>query len=183
MTAYGRRLAAGMFGTLALVLLPTTLTAQAPVAFTSRANRLSDTVITRDLAHFDSLARVVRNPRSAALIGLARDAYERNDEGTLTLRLLLMSGSASGDPTARAHRPALWALLDSLERQTAMSATAKEQTIALEVALLRAGSPLLGAPSCASWDRLATRYAEQLRQSPPPVVVAAPGPVVAPRWR
>lgn len=179
MTANGRRLAAGMFGTLALATLSTMLQAQTSVAFTSLAKRLSDTVITRDLAHFDSLARVAPNARSAALIGLARDAYERNDDGALTARLLAMSGSAPGDASARAHRPALWALLDSLERRTAMSATAKEQAIALEVALLRAGSPLLGAPSCANWDQLATRYAEQLRQSPPPVLVAVPAPVVA----
>lgn len=164
----------------ATVFGPTAVCAQQPVQFTARASRLSDAVVARDLARFDSLMRVATNARSVALVGLARDAYERNDDGALTSRLLTMSGSTRADSEAQRRRPELWALLDSVQQRPGLTAEARERAIALEVALLRAGSPLLGAPSCDQWEKTALSIATQLRSAPVPMPVKEPVPAPAP---
>jgi outer membrane protein OmpA-like peptidoglycan-associated protein len=163
----------------ALPLVPVTGGAQGIEQFTARSARLSDSVIAGDLSRFDSLMRVAPNPRSVALVGLARDAYERNDNGVLTARLLAMSVTTRSDAEARGRRPELWALLDSMQVRRGLNTAARENAIALEVALLRAGSPLLGAPSCAQWETAALRIAEQLRAIPVPTPPVAPTPIVA----
>jgi len=159
---------------------PATTGAQQTLQFTARAARLSDAVIARDLARFDSLMRVASSARSVALVGLARDAYERNDDGVLTSRLLVMSGASRADAEARGRRPDLWALLDSVQQRRGTTAAVNDQAIALEVALLRAGSPLLGAPSCDQWEKTAMGIARQLRAvpAPPPTKAPAAAPTV-----
>ncbi len=172
--------------TVALALLsatlfaPTSVRGQQPVQLSARAARLSDEIVAGDLARFDSLMRVATSARSVALVGLARDAYERNDDGVLTSRLLAMSGATRADADARRRRPELWALLDSVQHRQGLSATARKQAVALEVALLRAGSPLLGAPSCDQWERSAVSIAQQLRAAPVPTPTTQPVVTVAP---
>ncbi|WP_353267500.1 OmpA family protein [Gemmatimonas sp.] len=162
-----------------------TLGAQPTTWVTPRAARTTDAVIARDLATFDSLARVAPSPRSAAVIGLARDAYERNDAGPLSERLLSLALRRDNDPRLRAVRGELWALLDSVDTHNAQTDQQRELAVALEVALLRAGSPVLGAPSCAAWEQEALRIATSLRAVPAPPIppaapVAAPVTIIAP---
>jgi outer membrane protein OmpA-like peptidoglycan-associated protein len=177
---------------LSTAFAPAIVYGQQPVQFTARAGRLSDAIVARDLARFDSLMGVALNARAVALVGLARDAYERNDDGALTSRLLVMSGSPRADAEARRRRPDLWVLLDSVQQRQGLGAEVWRQAVALEVALLRAGSPLLGAPSCDQWEKTAVAIAQQLRAEPIPVpvkeaVVApalpAPGPSEPPMLR
>jgi len=160
------------------------LAAQGTTWVTPRAARTSDAVIARDLATFDSLARAATSARSAAVIGLARDAYERNDAGALSERLLAMSARRASDPLTRVVRGELWALLDSVDTREGVTDVQREQAVALEVALLRAGSPVLGAPSCAAWEAQALAIATGLRvvaATPAPIEpVVVPAPVVAP---
>jgi len=147
---------------------------------TPRAGRTSDAVIARDLAKFDSLAAATTSARSAALFALARDAYERNDAGPLTARILNMSSRRAGDAETRAVRGELWALLDSLDTRVGVTDAQRAQAVALEVALLRAGSPLLGAPSCAAWEREAMTIAAALRVITPVAPVIPSPPAMAP---
>ena len=85
---------------------------------TPRESRLTDETFAQDLARFDSLsgaysrggATWLNGARSVALIGLARQAYERNDDGVLTERLVstaqaVAQGSGSGS-VPRTRRPA-----------------------------------------------------------------------------
>lgn len=153
-----------------------TLGAQPSTWVTPRAARTTDAVIARDLATFDSLARGAPSPRSAAVIGLARDAYERNEAGPLSERLLSVARRRDNDPRLRAVRGELWALLDSVDTHAAKTDQQRELAVALEVALLRAGSPVLGAPSCAAWAQEALRIATSLRAVPEP---PAPVPALA----
>jgi len=163
------------------------LAAQPTTWVTPRSGRTSDAVIMRDLAKFDSLARAATSARSAALIGLARDAYERNEAGPLSERLLDMSSRRASDPATRTVREPLWALLDSIDTRQTVTDTQRDQAVALEVALWRAGSPVLGAPSCAAWEREAETIAARLRAiappTAPPAVAVAPAPALAPESR
>ena len=151
-----------------------------------RAYQLSDDVVARDHAVFDSLASAVNarafgvrsddasRARAAAYVALARDAYERNDDGRLVTQLLDV---ATGSTASMVHllRPDLWTLVDSLRRQSAPPAEQARLQVALETALVRAQYALLGAPSCAAWEREAERTAVALRRmAPVPVVVVAP---------
>ncbi len=179
-----RMLGSTVVVTALLHLASVPLAAQPKTWVTPRAGRISDTVIARDLARFDSLARAAPSARSAALIGLARDAYERNDAGPLSVRLLSMSSRRASDAAPRAVRGELWALLDSIDTLERVTDAQREQAVALEVALLRAGSPLLGAPSCSAWEREAMAIAAGLRVIPPPAArvdpVVASAPTITP---
>jgi len=112
-------------------------------------------------------------------VALARESYERNDDGTLTATLL--DASRAPDAQVSAHRPDLWAVLQDARRAELPRADA------FEAALLRARHPVLGAPSCAQWEREAERLAAEARQAladrSAPVRAAPPvsPPAVAPR--
>ncbi len=169
--------------------------------------RLSDESIARDMRVFDSLETVSRGAvtgpaalleslrahvmgpgaekwlraRHAAYVGLARDAYERNDAGALTTRLL---AAGVGDSLApRTRRPELWALFDSVTPPALMEPELRSSLVALESALIRSQSPILGAPNCAAWDIEADRLAVEVRMRlvPPPTVavevIVAPVPL------
>jgi outer membrane protein OmpA-like peptidoglycan-associated protein len=158
----------------------------------SRAARVSDVVIARDLARLDSLAgpsvapagelpsRWYLRERTRAMAGLARDAYQRNDDGALT-DLLLRQGEVAAVPRlSRTRRTDLWTLLDSATAVPALVAARGAELIALEVALLRAQHDVLGAPRCDAWEGEAVRIAALVRT---PLLVArapAPAPAVPP---
>lgn len=178
------------------VATSSSLAAQDRWDFASRSERTTDAIITRDLAWFDSIRVASATPRAQLYVQLARDAYERNDDGALSARLLnsavngASSGTAGGGSSrarrdagaARVVRPELWQLLDSVHGAGAATAETRAHLLALEEALVRAAEPLLGAPSCAVWEREAERLAGLLRLAPraaqqspaPPVVTPAP---------
>ena len=172
---------------------------EAPMMFAARGHRTSNAVIARDIAWFDSLeaaantrAASVRNAapsaaRSAALIALAREAYLRNDDGALTAALLVRAGVLAGsDVTPPAASRELWLFATEQQRTAGRDSARLARTVALEVALLRAATPLLGAPDCRVWEARAQQIASELRLAPrpeAPVAVQAapaPAPVVAP---
>lgn len=153
---------------------------------TPRARQLSDEVVARDHAVFDSLANAVgarafgvrsddaSRARAVAYVALARDAYERNDDGRLVTQLLDVATGSSAS-VARTRRADLWTLVDSLRSVSAPPAEQARLQVTLETALVRAQYELLGAPSCSAWEREAERTALALRRmAPEPVVVVAP---------
>ncbi|MCU0647635.1 MAG: OmpA family protein [Gemmatimonadaceae bacterium] len=156
--------------------------AQVTMAFTPRALRVTDSVITTDLARFDSVITATalsRGARAGEYVRLAREAYERNEAGPVTTQLL--AAAATDGRTLRAGRPALWALLDSVYARPSVPDSQRAQALAFEAALLRAQWPVLGAPSCAVWEKEAERLAVALRvmpapAPPPPAVVEKPLP-------
>jgi outer membrane protein OmpA-like peptidoglycan-associated protein len=157
--------------------------AQTPAEVTPRRARLTDSVITADLVRFDDEAAraAQRNPRAALFAQLAREAYEKNDDGALSTQLLSV---ANGAAFARSGRARWWALLDSAYARGVVDPGDKSTLIAFENALVRAQFPLLGMPSCAAWEQQAIAMAPAVRvvapaPAPAPVAVEAP-PVVAP---
>jgi outer membrane protein OmpA-like peptidoglycan-associated protein len=169
--------AVGALSLLALGAMP--IAAQSGWGFAPRSQRTSDAVINRDLARFDSLSTAANSSRARLYVGLAREAYERNDDGELSASLL--DASVPGAVLPHTRRPELWA-----ELQTARANPSAPVALldALEAALLRAEHPLLGAPSCARWELIADSLATELRaarQSPaPPPVASEPAPPPAP---
>ncbi len=136
-----------------------------------RALRMSDEVVARDEARFDSLMMSAEgDARRQAYVSLAREAYERNDDGALTT--LLLAASSNTSPMPRTRAPQLWAVVDVARR----SGDAQQGVIDLEMALVRAEHSLLGAPTCAAWEAKASVIASALRPaaSPPQVVAVAP---------
>lgn len=159
------------------------LAAQSSWAFAPRAERTTDAIITRDLAWFDSLATASAGGRAQLYVTLARESYERNDDGRLTSALL--SAAREPDAALRVHRPDLWAVLSDARRAGLPALEA------FEAALVRAQHPLLGAPSCARWEREAERLAAAATQAlaarvvptsiaGTPVPPTPPAPVVLP---
>lgn len=163
--------------------LGTPLAAQGDARFAARRARVSDAIVARDLARFDSLARTISNTRLAIYADLAREAYERNDDGALTSRLLDIAEGKRSPRDIRANRGDLWAVLDSVLARTDLTGSEKNSIEVLELFLVRAGVPLLGAPACKSYEKAAEQLAAQLRRPPAPVAPAPePAPVVpAPR--
>ncbi len=166
----------------ALVCVPA-IGAQTSATVAARRDRVTDAIIARDLARFDSLVQRAPSARSAAIIGLAREAYERNDGTDLSSVLMGYATQQAPTPSLRGRRADLWALVDSVAQRGDLTDASRTQLVALETALIRANSPVLGAPSCAAWEQRAASIASTLRV-PPPVVastpVTAPAPVVAP---
>ena len=177
--------------TLALSCAACTPAAQPGARFTPLAARTSDAVITKDLARFDSAASALAprasdapaarlaRARAASYVSLARDAYERNDDGTLTALLLAQSQAPAAGALAHARRPDLWALLDSAAAVPSIAAQHAPQLVALETALLRAQYEVLGAPRCNEWEATAVTLAADIRRIPPPPP-PAPAPAPAP---
>jgi outer membrane protein OmpA-like peptidoglycan-associated protein len=142
-------------------------------------------VIARDLAWFDREAQQAASSRTRLYVHLAREAYERNDDGRLSAQLL---EAARRDDTPRGvTRPELW---ETLRRARASAQVPTFVLDSLEVALLRAAHPVLGAPSCAQWelraDALAARARAQIATAPreaavPPPVAEAPKVDTRPR--
>ena len=176
--------------------------AQQVRVLTPLGERVSDEIIARDLTRLDSLALLYpedRSPlatvlarayvgtyaarnrppvmtRSRAYVALAREAYERNDPGTLAEQLLAVAAKRA--PVQRTRRPELWTLVDSMSAAPVGVPTFDETRIALEMAIVRSQYPILGAPDCAAWDREADRLAQLLRgMIPPPTVAVVPPPV------
>lgn len=162
-----------------LGFLAAQLHAQGDARFAARGARTSDAVVARDLARFDSVSSATPNARLAAYAMLARDAYERNDDGALTARLLDVAEGKRTSKDIRARRSDLWNALDGVFMRTDLTPVERDSAVALEVALVRAGSTLLGAPSCAKWEAEAERLATMLRRPPvtAPRVDPAPQPV------
>ncbi|MCU0633561.1 MAG: OmpA family protein [Gemmatimonadaceae bacterium] len=162
-----------------------TTIASDPTPLPPLSRRLTDADMSRDHATLDSLVRAARgNARALAYLALAREAYERNDDGALTA--LLVAASSARARVPRATLPALWALADSARG----TPEAARRALPLEAALVRAQYPLLGAPSCAAWAEEAARLADPVRRAlVPPAVVAqspvtvAPPPAAAPEPR
>lgn len=150
------------------------------VALAPRSQRVSDDVIARDLAQLDLLTRTATqagDARAVMFVQLARDAYERNDDGTLSA---LMLGAAAGQArVTRVARPDLWQVMDSVRAVDHGDDSTSALAVALENALVRAQYPLLGAPSCAAWERDADRLAVAIRSRQRPAVIAV-APVVEP---
>jgi outer membrane protein OmpA-like peptidoglycan-associated protein len=160
--------------------------------YTPRRARTSDAVIARDLAWFDSLESAARSrrvsdgasrfthARAAAYVALARDAYERNDAGAVTSRMLQKAGVQSGAPAAVAPvNRDLWTVVTNVGQASALSDIQIDRLVALEVALVRAEQPLLGAPSCRAWQETAQRLASELRSAlkpDAPLVAVGPAP-------
>ena len=151
-----------------------------------RAARTSDGVILRDVSRLDSLegaamARAaadapnrLRHARSAAYYALAREAYLRNDDGTLTTQLLQAAATGrSALVQAPVHRD-LWLLVSDPRRAEGADPTSVARIVELETALVRAEQPLLGAPDCKAWSARAATLALAL-----PVAAPMPAPVVA----
>jgi len=167
---------------LCLVLAPllrAQTSAVAAVTLTPRSQRLSDEVIARDLQRLDALHRAAQQSgdrRGAAYVGLARDAYERNEKGPLST---LMLGAAAGTARVpRSTRADLWAVLDSARATPLDGDSVRVEVAALEAALVRAQYPLLGAPSCAAWEREAERLSALVRlRRPAPMVAETPLPL------
>jgi len=167
---------------LCLVLAPllrAQTSAVAPVTLTPRSQRLSDEVIARDLQRLDALERAAQQSgewRGAAYVGLARDAYERNEKGPLSA---LMLGAAAGTARVpRSMRADLWAVLDSARATPLDGDSVLVEVAAFEAALVRAQYPLLGAPSCAAWEREAERLSALVRlRRPAPMVAETPMPL------
>jgi len=149
------------------------------VTLTPRSQRLSDEVIARDLQQLVALTMAAQRSgdrRGAMFVDLARDAYERNDDGALSA---LMLGAAAGTaPVPRSMRDDLWAVLDSARATPLAGDSAQTDATALEAALVRAQYPLLGAPSCAAWEREADRLAVLLRLRRRAAMVAVKSPPV-----
>lgn len=167
--------------------------AQPGYVFASRSQRTSDGVIARDLTWLDSLEAAARQRsnspgalRSAAYIALAREAYLRNDSGRLVASLLVDAGVLDGaERTVPAADRELWVLADAQQRAAGRDTAWMARSVALEVALVRASQPLLGAPDCTAWKAQAVRIAEELRRmtrpaAPVVAVAAAPAPAPAP---
>jgi len=151
----------------------------AAVTLTPRSQRLSDEVIAHDLQRLDALERAAQQSgdrRSAAYVGLARNAYERNEKGPLST---LMLGAAAGTARVpRSTRADLWAVLDSARATPLDGDSVRVEVAALEAALVRAQYPLLGAPSCAAWEREAERLSAVVRlRRPAPMVAETPLPL------
>jgi outer membrane protein OmpA-like peptidoglycan-associated protein len=146
-------------------------------AFTPLGQRTSDSVVTADLMRFaarSDVATRLGDFRQVAYVSLARDAYERNDDGAVTA---LMLGAASRTAAVpRTKRADLWALLDSVQTRDVAPQADPQLVVALEAALVRAQYPILGAPTCAAWETEAARIAAELRAARPPVVVAVAPP-------
>jgi outer membrane protein OmpA-like peptidoglycan-associated protein len=147
--------------------------AQAPNMFTPLKLRTSDSAVAVDEARFDSAMAAVRgNARAAMYVALAREAYERNEDGQLATFLM----AAAKDPARMPHglSPALWALADSARGP----AHAEAGVLALEEALVRSTVTMLGAPSCRAWQEKATVLAAGVRStlSPKPVIAELPMP-------
>lgn len=173
----------------ALLLVGCVAVVPATARFTPVAARLTDGVIARDLARFDSLERAVAGradersghamsgARGVAFVRLARESYERNDDGQLTAALLDAAEGLTGGVFARTRRVELWNVLDSLRGHSEPSLADDSLALALEVALMRAQYEVLGAPSCAAWEREAEQIAARVRQvAPPPPPAPAPPP-------
>ena len=126
--------------------------------FAPRSARISDAVIARDLATFDTLARRAVDARAGLYVALAREAYERNDDGRLSAALL-ETARTGGAASARV-RPDLWQTLEAGRGTRAITSATLDS---LEVALVRAAHPLLGAPSCARWEQRADSLAGTVR--------------------
>ena len=163
-----------------------TAAAQSNNGFAERRGRVTDAIIARDLARFDSLAQRAPSVRSAAIISLAREAYERNDDSGLAALLLGQADQRTSVASLRTRRPELWALVDSASQRRDLSDAVSAQVVALETALIRANSPVLGAPSCAAWEERAAMIARSVRvpapvaSAPPPAPTPVPTPVVVP---
>lgn len=152
----------------ALIGAPVTMVGAQPMAaVTARAQRLTDSVISADLARFETEAAraAVRNPRALLFVQLAREAYEKNEPGTLSTTLLAVANGAS---FARAGREPWWALLDSAYARGPVDAAQRATLVAFENALVRAQHPILGMPSCAAWEQQAVAMAPLLRVVPAP---------------
>jgi outer membrane protein OmpA-like peptidoglycan-associated protein len=151
------------------------------VTLTPRSQRLSDEVIARDLQQLDARSRAAQqlgDHRGAMYIDLARDAYERNDDGALSA--LLLAAAAGTAPVPRAMRDDLWAVADSARATPLAGDSAQADAAALEAALVRAQYPLLGAPSCAAWEREADRLAALVRLRRRAAMVAVTPPPADP---
>lgn len=157
-------------------------------SFAMRDARLTDAVIARDIAHFDSLAVAWRSEtdgnRASSYAMLARNAYERNETGLLIQKLLNGAHqTAAAASLDRSRRPDLWQYLDSMATKPLL-AEQRVTAVKLEIALLRAQYEVLGAPSCAVWEKEAEQLAAQLRFIPPerptPPVIPAPEPEPVP---
>ncbi|MCC7052124.1 MAG: OmpA family protein [Gemmatimonadaceae bacterium] len=165
----------------------------APAGFAARGDRTSDGVIARDLAWFDSLEAAARGraasqrnaampqARLAAYVALAREAYLRNDDGRLTAELLARAGVLTGaTPAVPERNRELWLVASDPQRAGARDTAVIGRAVALEMALLRAEHPLLGAPDCSAWQATAQRLATELRTlvpeapAPMPVLAATP---------
>jgi outer membrane protein OmpA-like peptidoglycan-associated protein len=134
------------------------LHAQAEWGFAPRSARTTDAVIARDLAWFDGQAQQAASSRERLYVHLAREAYERNDDGRLSAQLL---AAARRDETPRgATRPELWETLRTARTSAQVPTFVLDS---LEVALLRAAHPVLGAPSCAQWEQRADALAATAR--------------------
>jgi len=147
-----------MAATVLVTLSPWATHAQEGWRPSPRSARTSDAVIARDLASFDALAARAAGGRAGLYIALAREAYERNDDGRLSVALLDVA--RSGGATPGRVRPDLW---ETLERARAASEIPGVTLDSLEAALLRAQHPLLGAPSCARWEQRADSLAGTVR--------------------
>lgn len=162
------------------LLVATTLAASAAGAqgLAPRAARLDDATIARDLARLDAVgAARGASHRTRALAALAAEAYLQGEAGPLSDALL--EAATRGTPLPRTRRAALWALVDSART------AGREDSLAtaVEVALLRAQYPVLGAPRCAAWEGVADTLAAALRPRIGPVApIRAPEavpPIVA----
>ena len=156
--------------------------AQPGSVVTPLSGRLTDEVIARDMSRFDSLGvHYAGNRRATALIGLARQAYERNDDGVLTEQLIARAKSAAEGTGAMAgtRRVDLWNVLDSASRAPTRTERV-DRIVDLEVALLKSQFEVLGAPRCAEWEGEAIRIVAQLRVPPSVVVAVTPAPTPAP---
>jgi outer membrane protein OmpA-like peptidoglycan-associated protein len=156
--------------------------AQGPMTVTPRSARLTDSVISADLARFDDEAAraTLRNARAALYVQLAREAYEKNDDGAISTQLLAVANGAS---YSRSGRERWWALLDSAYARGPVDAEQRASLVAFENALVRAQHPILGMPSCAAWERQAVAMAPALRVAPapppPPPAVETPRAEIA----
>lgn len=180
--------------TLALLLtVATPLLAQKPITFTPLPDRISDSVVTGDLQRFAVMAEESRRSgalRRASYIGLAREAYERNDAGTVTTLMLAVADGQVAVP--RTKRAALWSLLDSTRTSPEYAHADGVLVADLETALVRSQYPVLGAPNCEAWESEADRLALLIRGRraepvpviveiaviPPPPVIAPPAPII-----
>lgn len=185
LTQYSQRLGAYVAASMMFVSV-STAAAQSATGVTTPRGRVTDAIIAGDLARFDSLVQRASTARSAAIIGLAREAYERNDASGLAALLLGQADKSMAVASLRTRRPDLWALVDSATQRRDLSDAARAQVVALETALIRANSPVLGAPSCAAWEERAAVIARSVRvpapvvSAPPPAPTAVPSPAVVP---
>lgn len=188
-----------------------------PAASTGRLSpvraRISDEVIARDLETFAAMerrldavaggssgSRTYLVTRAREYLGIAREAYERNDRSTFpedalgwaamdieTLERNPGEVAVTGEPPSAVPRSegtaALWARADSLRAATSSLGGAGDLARA-EGGLLRAAHPFLAGPACV--DETPTALASRLLDSSartrvtPAVPAPVPTPVPAP---